>query len=105
MIARVRMFNPDENRMEVFMFGNSYKSWKTQLHEFFWIKRFKNFEVEEISISRSRWIGWGGLKWCTEEVMQEQLNREGCQNGEPDNPKPRIYKNFKFKPFYGDYRT
>ena len=31
-----------------------------------------------------------------DESFQQELNREGVQCDEPDNPKPRIYKDMKF---------
>jgi len=61
----------------VMMFGNSYKAWEEQLDD-------------------SKWISWGGLKWCPEERFQHHLNREGCQSDELDNPNPRQYKDMNF---------
>jgi hypothetical protein len=50
-----------------------------------------------VETSSDKWIGWGGLKWCPESLFQSQLNREGCQENEPDNPNPRQYSNMVFK--------
>lgn len=92
-IVRIR-FN--ENR--TMLFGNSYKPWEMQLDEYlFLLKRRGELEdFLEVSVSDSEWIGWGGLKWCPEENFQHQLNREGCQSDEPDNPNPRQYKDMVF---------
>lgn len=98
----------------VILTGTSYKQWYQQAEEFIYREygsktmgwRFRDIEDLDIDVekSQSRWIGWGGLKWCTEDVMQEELNREGCQDGEPDNPRPRKYINFNFEPWPNGYR-
>jgi hypothetical protein len=77
------------------MFGDSYKSWREQLREF--MDYHKHYIVESAWQSTSKWIGWGGLKWCDESIFQLQLNREGCQVGEPMNPKPREYLKMEFR--------
>lgn len=80
------------------MFGNSYKPWEMQLEEYLLMLKRKG-ELDdylEVTVSDSKWIGWGGLKWCSEENFQHQLNREGCQSNEPDNPNPRLYKEMVF---------
>lgn len=84
---------------KVMMFGNSYKPWEMQYDEYIWMCKRNGSPVELISVetSHSKWIAWGGLKWCPEDKFQQQLNREGCQDNEPDNPKPRQYSNMKFK--------
>jgi len=79
----------------VILFGDSYKPWHMQLDEYMW--SFKPKEVLNVESSYSKWVGWGGLKWCPESKFQQQLNREGCQNDEPDNPKPRQYNKMNFK--------
>lgn len=79
------------------MFGDSYKPWHIQLEEWLWLHEDKEIEALSIETTTEKWIGWGGLKWCSEERFQEQLNREGCQDNEPDNPNPRQYKNMEFK--------
>lgn len=88
------------------LFGNSYKDWTEQAAEFIY-RRYGNPEngwrysdvvdrVIGVERSLSRWIAWGGLKWCTEPSMQANLDREGVQRDEPDNPKPRLYRMFSF---------
>lgn len=80
------------------LFGNSYKSWDIQFKEFYWEWKRKNRELKlsSVEISRTPWIEFGGLKWCPEDKFQEQLNREGCQEKEPDNPNPRQYSDMFF---------
>jgi hypothetical protein len=93
MIVRITFDNGN-----VMLFGNSYKSWYGQFEEYMWdLKRdFITVAPVKIESCKDRWIGWGGLKWCQENLFQQQLNREGCQYYEPDNPNPRLYKNMKF---------
>lgn len=76
------------------MFGNSYKNWEEQFREYCFT--FKPIEVLEVETSSEKWKGWGGLKWCNETEFQHELNREGCQQNEPDNPKPRKYEYMRF---------
>jgi len=80
------------------MFGNSYKPWEIQLEEYlFLLKEKKELDTfEEVTVSDNKWVGWGGLKWCPETNFQQQLNREGCQSNEPDNPYPRLYAEMVF---------
>lgn len=78
------------------MFGDSYKPWTMQFDEFSWTYKNELREIKSVEVSSSKWVGWGGLKWCPEEDFQKQLNREGCQSGDPDNPKPRQYKDMSF---------
>ena len=88
MIARVTFDNG-----LVMMFGNSYKPWTMQFDEYMWNKDIKPIKLET---SKDKWIGGGGLKWCNEELFQKQLDREGCQENESDNPNPRQYSKMKF---------
>lgn len=86
------------NESNVMMFGNSYKPWDMQMDEYLWLLK-RNGELgsfEEVTVSDSAWVGWGGLKWCPEEDFQHQLNREGCQSSELDNSNPRQYKDMIF---------
>lgn len=76
------------------LFGNSYKKWTEQFREYCYA--FKPIEVLEVETSKEDWKGWGGLKWCNEDEFQEELNREGVQQNEPDNPKPRNYSKMEF---------
>ncbi|MFF2531295.1 spore protein H [Brevibacillus sp. NPDC058079] len=83
----------------VVMFGNSYKPWATQLDEYLFIlRRDGNYPsgVLSVRVSDSPWVKWGGLKWCQESLFQYQLNREGCQDKDPDNPNPRKYSEMVF---------
>ena len=68
------------------MFGDSYKSWKSQFCEFSyrfytprtegWKKEYVNGNILNGAQSKSKWIGYGGLKWCLEEEFQKELNAE-----------------------------
>ena len=80
------------------LFGDSYKSWKEQYREYMQGVR-DSVRPLFFFKSSAKWVGWGGLKWCSETNFQEILNREGCQRDEPDNPKPRQYKDFQFQEF------
>jgi hypothetical protein len=75
------------------MFGNSYKPWEMQLAEYLMIQKRNDTleDVADVTVSDSSWVSWGGLKWCSEDNFQQQLNREGCQSSDEDNPKPRQY--------------
>ena len=81
----------------VMLFGNSYKPWYMQVDEYMHRCAEDLQEPVKAEYSRSKWIGWGGLKWCPEDRFQYQLNREGCQDGEPDNPYPRGYSQMHFE--------
>lgn len=82
----------------VMLFGNSYKPWTMQFDEYMWILKRNFIKIKPIKFEscKDKWIGWGGLKWCPENLFQEQLNREYCQEYEPDNLKPRQYKKMRF---------
>ena len=73
----------------VVLFGNSYKDWSEQASEF--LRIYPELKIEKIESSESKWIDWGGLKWCSEKNFQAELNREGCQDADLDNPNPRKY--------------
>jgi hypothetical protein len=92
MVVRIKLKSKDE--VFTMMFGNSYKNWEEQFREY--SRAFKPLEIIRVETSSEKWIGWGGLKWCNEKEFQNELNREGCQDSDPDNPKPRIYDNMKF---------
>ena len=111
--VRVTLKNNDGTEQKI-MFGDSYKSWYTQATEYIY-RTYGNKErgwkhddvkgrVLEVEKSLSQWVGWGGLKWCDESLMQEELNREGCQDNELDNPNPRQYSTFKFNYYPYGYR-
>jgi hypothetical protein len=81
----------------IMMFGDSYKPWHMQFDEWLWANKDKEINPITIEASSDNWIGWGGLKWCPERMFQDQLDREGCQENESDNPNPRQFKNMQFK--------
>ena len=79
------------------LFGDSYKSWKEQLREYCTaLKLHDEIKVLGVETSKEEWISWGGLKWCNEQEFQDELDREGCQEGEPNNPEPRKYADMRF---------
>lgn len=86
----------------VMLFGNSYKPWNMQFDEYISTCKRDGIELVLMSVyvSDSQWISWGGLKWCPEQHFQQQLNREGCQESDPDNLHPRKYDDMKF--YYDD---
>lgn len=88
----------------ILLFGNSYKPWKMQFDEYAWLCQRDGVALEllKVEVSHSKWVSWGGLKWCPEQNFQKRLNREGCQSDESDNPKPRQYSEMKF---YEDKNT
>jgi len=91
MIVRIKV--KEKEQIDIMLFGNSYKTWDEQFQEYC---RMYKPEILEIATSPEKWKSWGGLKWCKEECFQHELNREGCQENEPDNPKPRKYENMRF---------
>jgi hypothetical protein len=105
MIVRLT-FEKDGEQWQM-LFGNSYKGWHTQMIEYVaryfcskdrgWNKEEMLGHIRKVEVSKAKWIGWGGLKWCSHENFQAELNREGVQQDEPDNPKPRQYSRMKFE--------
>lgn len=91
-IVKVKFTGESENY--TMLFGDSYKSWQEQYGEY--CRLYPELEPVYAWKSISRWIGWAGLKWCSEENFQQNLNREKCQDGDPDNPNPRKYSEMKF---------
>lgn len=88
MIVKVKYQDIKNETLSIVMcFGNSYKKWQEQKSEYEYIN--KNLKQVEIEFCKDEWIGWGGLKWCSFENLQQELNREGCQDNEPNNPNPR----------------
>lgn len=102
MTVKIKM--KDSKEEFTMLFGDSYKSYLVQIKEFFyrvgtkWVENKPCAEIEiiDIQFSNAKWIGWGGLKWVSEENIQEKYNREGCQSDEPDNPTPRKYSDISF---------
>lgn len=78
------------------LFGNSYKTWDMQAREYFYTYPDKLECVTKIEKCKDKWKSWGGLKWCPHDEFQKQLNREGVQHNEPDNPNPRMYSEMVF---------
>ena len=97
MIVKI-LFENEKGEREAMLFGNSYKTWQNQYSEY--ARRFPTETAIQAWKSKSKWKGFGGLKWCLDENFQEELNREGCQIEDPDNPKPRQYSKMKFLEFY-----
>lgn len=93
MIVKLELIAADGGNITM-LFGDSYKSWQTQFNEYSYTFKPKNLITAETS--KEKWISWGGLKWCNDSNFQKELNREGCQDNDPDNPKPRQYENMKF---------
>lgn len=56
------------------LFGDSYKRWWTQMAEYC---RDIREQPESIRVSKSKWISFGGLKWCSEQSFQLELDEEG----------------------------
>ena len=89
-LATVRQ---DDGSLKKVLTGTSYKRWYVQATEYIfrvygtresgWQYRDVVGRVVGVERSNSPWIGWGGLKWCDEDIFQQELNREGCQQGEP----------------------
>lgn len=93
MIVKIKIKSKDDQEYTM-LFGNSYKKWFVQFEQY--ARMYSPFQVLEVSIAKDEWKGWGGLKWCNEIEFQEELNREGVQEKEPDNPKPRNYSKMEF---------
>lgn len=97
----------------VMLTGTSYKWWYEQAVEYIYRTfgsetegwRYRDIEDLDIEVehSASKWKGWGGLKWCHPDIFQEELNREGVQQDEPDNPRPRQFSKFKFEYYPAGY--
>ena len=102
MIIKMKIID-SKGEESTMLFGSSYKSYLEHIEDFFyrtqkWINNcpYPTYEVISIKLSKSEWKSWGGLKWCEEKDFQHELNREGVQQGEPDNPNPRQYSDMKF---------
>ncbi len=107
MIIKMKIIDT-KGEESIMLFGTSYKTYLDQIQDFYyrtqkWIDHccYPTYEVISIEVSKSKWKSWGGLKWCEEKNFQHELNREGVQQNEPDNPKPRQYSEMKFvKEYY-----
>jgi len=58
----------------VMLFGDSYKDWWEQLREYC---RLHKLDAPTIEVSKEKWIGYGGLKWCWWGNFQDKLDTEG----------------------------
>ena len=108
MIIRITFLDEKEPSGKYQMlFGNSYKKWQDQIFEYIY-KYFCSKEkganlqgmighISKVEVSREKWVGWGGLKWCDHNEFQQELNREGCQTNDKDNPNPRKYGDMIFE--------
>ena len=56
------------------MFGDSYRKWWDQLAEY--CRTFKK-PRPFVEISSAKWIGFGGVKWCSFASLQDELDEEG----------------------------
>ena len=105
MIVRITFLDKDLKPFTM-LFGDSYKKWQREVDDYLhlqirWIDtttldRREIFGVVKVEVSKSEWVSWGGLKWCSDENFQGILNREGCQDKDPDNPRPRQYNSMYF---------
>lgn len=115
MILRITFLDRDGKNKFTMLFGNSYKKWHVQMIEFMgryfcndgkgWRKDKWIGRILRVEKSNAPWIGWGGLKWCEDKEFQEELNREGVQRNEPDNPNPRLYAEMDFVEMKPSYAT
>jgi hypothetical protein len=80
-----------EGEKSQMVFGDSYKTWQMQLQEFVWYLkgRERNFTIGELLISRSKFVQ-NGLKWCSAESFQSELDEEGAYY----KRKPRQFERF-----------
>lgn len=91
MIVRITFDND-----KVMLFGNSYKDWYTQFEEYYYYQKNTPQLPIKFESCKDKWVGWGGLKWSSEDSFQEQLNMEGCQDWEEKNKNPRQYTDMVF---------
>ena len=103
MIVRIKLKDIN-NEESIMLFGDSYKNYLDHLKDFFyrdqiWINNLPHpiYSISSIERSKAEWKSWGGLIWCEEKDFQKELNREGCQPNDPDNPHPRQYSKMKFE--------
>lgn len=65
-----------KNEIEEFsmLFGDSYKLWYEQLAEYMFITKLRPYKPYHVHYSKSKWISYGGLKWCCLDNFQEELD-------------------------------
>lgn len=56
------------------LFGDSYKRWFIQLSEY--CRTYKQPRPSDVVKCRAKWISYGGLKWCSEDALQTELDNE-----------------------------
>lgn len=76
------------NNGKEMLFGNSYKKWTLQYIEWKFMSNNRPLQVLKFETSKEPWVAYGGLKWCSSEYFQRELDDEG---------KGRKYEDFKFK--------
>ena len=76
------------------LFGNSYKDWQEQFAEFVSMRPNKGLSIGNVQVSKEKWIGYGGLKWCSESSFQNCLDEEAKGLKKP----VRVYANMHFEP-------
>jgi len=115
MIVRVT-FEDLERKELKYLFGNGYKSWRRQYEEFvnayitWWntktIMTCELFNILQVETSSSKWIESGGLKWCSDENAQDELNEELIisQNQGEKRKTARKYNQIRFIRNYGSHR-
>jgi len=70
-IVKIKFF---DNR--VMVFGTSYKSWEQQVYEYLCLCKNRGWDCDgyrSVEQSRQKWIGMGGLKWCSKEEFPKFL--------------------------------
>ncbi len=110
MIVRITILNA-QGEEEVWLTGNNYKDWWMHWEDFLYkrtqwwcrqnrilVKRLV-YGIVDVEYSRSKWISYGGLKSCKEEVFQDELNEEA----KGLDKKPRKYTDMYFKEIYKHY--
>ena len=95
MVRCVAWFDESEDEMTVRitfedgtkrLFGDSYRAWKDQLSEYCY--RF-NAQPVKAEKSKTDWIKYGGLKWCSACALGGELELEG-QGRKPSDFEPWI---------------
>jgi hypothetical protein len=67
-------FDESDGKVFTMLFGDSYREWWDQAREFCRRNKVLPSMIETCS---SSWISFGGLKWCSSENFQAQLDHEG----------------------------
>lgn len=87
MIVKVKFREVRDDETFTMLFGTSYKEWYQQYGEY--VRTYPTLEPIEAWKSKAAWIGHGGLKWCSEDEIQTELDRSGGH---------RKYSEFEFRP-------